>query len=138
MTEDEVVEWHYQFNGHELGQAPGDGEGQGGLVCYSPGDLKVGHDLATEQQLQVVEGGVSSEVCSCSRNGVLQRSGLSIICSPSPVLPAFPQVATTPRLQKRSMRKAIVDSCPDSSLAHRHLVRSVGKSLRVPVDSLCL
>ena len=53
MTEDEVVEWHHQFNGQELGQAPGDGEGQGGLECYSPWDLKVGHDLVTEQQLQI-------------------------------------------------------------------------------------
>ena len=24
------------LNGHELGQAPGDGEGQGSLACYSP------------------------------------------------------------------------------------------------------
>ena len=29
MTEDEMIEWHHQFNGHELGQTPGDGEGQG-------------------------------------------------------------------------------------------------------------
>ena len=28
MTEDEIVEWHHQFNGHELGQTPGDSEGQ--------------------------------------------------------------------------------------------------------------
>ena len=26
MTEDEMVEMHYQFNGHELGQTPGDDE----------------------------------------------------------------------------------------------------------------
>ena len=26
--------------GHELGQILGDGEGQGGLVCYSNGDAK--------------------------------------------------------------------------------------------------
>ena len=44
MTEDEVVEWHYQFNGHELGQAPGDGEGQGGLARWSPRGHRVGHD----------------------------------------------------------------------------------------------
>ena len=25
-----------RFNGHELGKTPGDGEGQGGLVCCSP------------------------------------------------------------------------------------------------------
>ena len=24
--------WHRQYNGHELGQTPGDGEGQGGLM----------------------------------------------------------------------------------------------------------
>ena len=27
-TEDEMVGWHHQFNGHELGQTLGDGEGQ--------------------------------------------------------------------------------------------------------------
>ena len=31
----EVI-WYHQFNGHELGQTLGDGEGQGSLVCYSP------------------------------------------------------------------------------------------------------
>ena len=36
MTEDEMVGWHHQLNGHEFGQAPGDGEGQGSLACYSP------------------------------------------------------------------------------------------------------
>ena len=35
-TEDEMVGWHYQLNGHEFEQAPGDGEGQGSLVCCSP------------------------------------------------------------------------------------------------------
>ena len=36
MTEDKMVEWHHQLNGHEFEQAPGDGEGQGSLACYSP------------------------------------------------------------------------------------------------------
>ena len=35
-TEGDIVEWHHQFSGHEFEQAPGDGEGQGGLVCCSP------------------------------------------------------------------------------------------------------
>ena len=35
MTEDEIVGWHDSFNGHELGQTPGDGEGQGWLACCS-------------------------------------------------------------------------------------------------------
>ena len=39
-TEDEMVEWHHWFNGHELGQTLGDGEGQGTLVCCSLWGLK--------------------------------------------------------------------------------------------------
>ena len=27
---------HHQCNDNELGQAPGDGEGQGGLACHRP------------------------------------------------------------------------------------------------------
>ena len=27
---------HHRCNGQELGQTPGDGEGQGGLACRSP------------------------------------------------------------------------------------------------------
>ena len=36
MTEDEMVGWRHQFNGHEIEQAPGVGDGQGSLVCCSP------------------------------------------------------------------------------------------------------
>ena len=36
MTEDEMVGWHHRLNGQEFEQAPGDGEGQGSLVCCSP------------------------------------------------------------------------------------------------------
>ena len=36
MSEDEMAGWHHWCNGHELGQTPGDGEGQAGLACYSP------------------------------------------------------------------------------------------------------
>ena len=35
MTEDEMVGWHHQLNGHEFGQTLGDGEGQGSLACCS-------------------------------------------------------------------------------------------------------
>ena len=40
VTEDEIVGWHHQFNGHEFDQALGDTEGQGSLACYSPWDHK--------------------------------------------------------------------------------------------------
>ena len=35
-SEDKMAGWHHWCNGHELGQTPGDGKGQGGLVCCSP------------------------------------------------------------------------------------------------------
>ena len=31
-----MAEWHHKCNEHELGQTPGDGEGQGSLMCCSP------------------------------------------------------------------------------------------------------
>ena len=35
-TEDEMVGWHHQLDGHEFEQVPGAGDGQGGLACCSP------------------------------------------------------------------------------------------------------
>ena len=40
MTEDKMIGWHHQLVGHEFEQAPGFGDGQGGLVCCSPWDCK--------------------------------------------------------------------------------------------------
>ena len=39
-TEDEMVGLHHQLDGHEFEQAPGVGDGQGGLACCSPWGLK--------------------------------------------------------------------------------------------------
>ena len=36
MSENEMVGWHHQLNGHEFEQALGVGEGQGSLACCSP------------------------------------------------------------------------------------------------------
>ena len=36
MTEDEMFGWYHRLDGHEFEQAPGVGDGQGSLVCYSP------------------------------------------------------------------------------------------------------
>ena len=33
MTEDEMAGWHHRLDAHEFGWIPGDGDGQGGLVC---------------------------------------------------------------------------------------------------------
>ena len=36
VAENEMVGYHHRFNGHELGQTLGEGEGQEGLACCSP------------------------------------------------------------------------------------------------------
>ena len=40
MTKDEMVGWHHRLHGHEGEQAPGVGDKQGSLACYSPWDRK--------------------------------------------------------------------------------------------------
>ena len=40
ITEDEMVVWHHQHNGHEFEQAPGYVEGLRSLVCCSPWGCK--------------------------------------------------------------------------------------------------
>ena len=36
VTEDEMVGWHHQLDGHEFEHTLGVGDGQGSLVCCSP------------------------------------------------------------------------------------------------------
>ena len=43
-----MIRWHHQLNGHEFEQAPGVGDGQGGLAYYSPWGRK---ELDTTEQL---------------------------------------------------------------------------------------
>ena len=40
MTEDEMVGWHHQLDGHDFEQAPGVGDGQEILACCSPWGCK--------------------------------------------------------------------------------------------------
>ena len=49
MTQDEMVGWHHQLNGHDFKQTLRGSKGQGSLVCCSPWDGRVGYYLATEQ-----------------------------------------------------------------------------------------
>ena len=50
MTEEEVVGWHDQLDGHEFEQAPGVGDGQRNLAYYSTrGRKRAGDDRSTEQ-----------------------------------------------------------------------------------------
>ena len=51
MTDDEMIGWHHQLNGHEFEQAPGVGNGQGSLACCSPWVHK---ELDTTERLNLM------------------------------------------------------------------------------------
>ena len=48
MTENEMVGWHHQLDGHEFEWALGGGDGQGNLARCSSWGRRVRHDWATE------------------------------------------------------------------------------------------
>ena len=48
MTENEMIGWHHQLNGHEFEQTLKVGDGHGGLVCCSPWGHK---ELDTTERL---------------------------------------------------------------------------------------
>ena len=48
MTEDEMIGWHHQLDGHEFKQALGVGDGEGILASCSPWGHK---ELDTTEQL---------------------------------------------------------------------------------------
>ena len=52
MTEDKMVRCHHQLDGHEFEQAPGVGDVQGSLGCYSPWGLK---ESNTTERLNLTE-----------------------------------------------------------------------------------
>ena len=54
MTDDKMIGWHHQLNGHEFEQAPGVGDGQGGLWCCDSWGRK-------EEQLKAVNGGLCQD-----------------------------------------------------------------------------
>ena len=39
-----MIGWHHQLDGYEFEHALGIGDGQGGLVCYSPWGLRFRHN----------------------------------------------------------------------------------------------
>ena len=47
-TEDEMVGWHYQLNGHGFEWTLGVGDGQGGLACYDSWGRKESDTTVTE------------------------------------------------------------------------------------------
>ena len=58
MTEDEMVGWHHQLNGHGFEYAPGVGDGQGVQVCCNPWGHK---ELDMTEQLNWAEQNVQDQ-----------------------------------------------------------------------------
>ena len=56
MTEDEMVGWHHQLNGHEFEQALGVGDGGKPGVLQSLGLQRVGHNCMTELKTLGLQG----------------------------------------------------------------------------------
>ena len=52
MTENGMVGWHHQLNGHGFGWTPGVGDGQGGLACWGSWGRK---ELDTAERLNRTE-----------------------------------------------------------------------------------
>ena len=73
-TEDEMVGWHHRLNGHEFKQTPGDSEGQGSLVCFSPWGCK---ELDTTERLNNNKWGSQADISPTVKYGFLPSVLLS-------------------------------------------------------------
>ena len=63
-----MVEWHHRLSGHDFEQTPGDGEGQGSLVCHSPWGHK--ESDSTEQ--------LNNNIITLSKSTILQMKAHSL------------------------------------------------------------
>ena len=65
--------WHHLFNGHELGQTPGDGERQRPGVLQSMGSQRVRHKESTQFSCQ-------QQSCGCISDSDLCRYMCDCMC----------------------------------------------------------
>ena len=70
-TEDEIVGWHHQLDGHGFGWTLGVGDGQGGPACCGSWGRRVGHDWETE--LSWTEGAQASFIFNIWPLRLLQK-----------------------------------------------------------------
>ena len=70
MTEDEMVEWHHQLNGHEFGWTSGVGDGQRGLACCDSWGHK---ELDTTERLNWIESDMKHTENNVCWNTQLRR-----------------------------------------------------------------
>ena len=63
--------WHHQLDGHEFEQALGVGDGQGGLMCYSPWGHK---ESDTTEQLNNNKFQIYTQVYTSKKNTITNSS----------------------------------------------------------------
>ena len=71
-----MVGWHHQLDGHEFEKTPGDGDGQGSLVCFSPWGHKESNttDLNWKDTPSICYGGEKDWALVKSRNVYQQET----------------------------------------------------------------
>ena len=80
MTDDEMIGWHHQLDGHKFEQAPGAGNGQGSLACCSPWGGRVRHNWATELNWCVFKDLEAKKLnLSVLKNDVSHGDGKSLV-----------------------------------------------------------
>ena len=71
-TEDEMIGWHHQNNGHGFGWTLWVGDGQGGLVCCASWDHRVSHYWETELNWTLAISCLTRSYLLCSAAKSLQ------------------------------------------------------------------
>ena len=84
MTEDEMVGWHHQLDGHGFGQTPAVGDGQGSLACCGSWGRK--ESDTTEQLNRTPQASSEALEASWHREGANSLVPFSRVNFPQPSL----------------------------------------------------
>ena len=129
MTGDEMVGWHHRLNGHGFGWTPGVGDGQGGLMCYSPWGCK---ELDTNEWLNWTESvliliSYHPNYCASVAHCLPQcLQHLVAVLSPQSYPTLRPHGLQHARLPCPSLSpRACSNSCPSSQWCHPTVSSSV-------------
>ena len=88
-TEDEVAGWHHWLDGHEFEQAPGVGDGQGGLACCSPWVAKSQTGLSDWAELNGPWGHYVNEINQTGKGKYCIMSFICAVLAAPPVPSSF-------------------------------------------------
>ena len=81
MREDDMIGWHHWCNGREFEQAPGFGDGQGGLACFNPWSHK---ESDTTEWLNWSDNSETARRKRWTGQGVRKELPCPLQASPSP------------------------------------------------------